>query len=128
MNRTLGGKIVSASSSISNNYNCHEEIYQVTFMRADNRKMTIFVDKDIYDKCKNAAQKVIFDMDVVMEKEGDINHYDKKLTKARKVLFWGIDIDPDTYAKKWRKIWYGFSDMQNHCLQKKVRQQKFDHI
>lgn len=95
MNRTLGGKIVSASSSINNN-NCHEEIYQVTFMRADNRKMTISVDKDIYDKCKNAAQKVIFDIDVVMEKEGDINHYDKKLTKARKVLFWGIDIDPDT--------------------------------
>ncbi|MDE7425824.1 MAG: hypothetical protein K2N51_19360 [Lachnospiraceae bacterium] len=100
MNRTLGGKIVSASSSISNYKNCHEEIYQVTFMRADNRKMTISVDKDIYDKCKNAAQKVIFDIDVVMEKEGDINHYDKKLTKARKVLFWGIDIDPDTYAKK----------------------------
>lgn len=100
MNRTLGGKIVSASSSISNNNNCYEEIYQVTFMRADNRKMTISVDRDIYNKCKNAAQKVIFDIDVVMEKEGDINHYDKKLTKARKVLFWGIDIDPDTYAKK----------------------------
>ncbi|MBD5087297.1 MAG: hypothetical protein HDT30_00575 [Clostridiales bacterium] len=100
MNRTLGGKIVSTSSSITNYNKCHEEIYQVTFMRADNRKMTISVDKDIYDKCKNAAQKVIFDIDVVMEKEGDINHYDKKLTKARKVLFWGIDIDPDTYAKK----------------------------
>ncbi|MDE6314096.1 MAG: hypothetical protein K2M46_10875 [Lachnospiraceae bacterium] len=100
MNRTLGGKIVSTSSSITNYNNCNEEIYQVTFMRADNRKMTISVDKDIYDKCINSNQKVIFDIDVVMEKEGDINHYDKKLTKARKVLFLGIDIDADTYAKK----------------------------
>lgn len=97
LNRTLGGKIVE-TSSLKNNYN--EEIYQVTFMRADNRKMTITVDKDIYDMCINSHKKVVFDIDVVMEKEGDINHYDKELTKARKILFMGIDIDADTYEKK----------------------------
>ncbi len=97
MNRTLGGKIVE-TSSMRNQYN--EEIYQVTFMRVDNRKMTVSVDKDIFDKCINSNMKAIFDIDVVMEKEGDINHYDKELTKAKKVLFLGMDISEKVYAEK----------------------------
>lgn len=97
INRTLSGKIVE-TSTIQDDYN--REIYQVTFMRADNRKMTISVDRDIYDKCIDTNRKVIFDIDVVMEKEGDINNYDKILTKAKKALFLGTDIDEKEFTKK----------------------------
>lgn len=96
MNRTLGGKITETSFLVDEN---NEEIYTVTFTRADNRDMTAAVDKEIYDRCSQGAL-AIFDIDIVMEKGGDINHYNKKLTKAKSVAFVGTDIDARTYKQK----------------------------
>lgn len=96
VNRTLGGRITQTASIVDENM---EAIYTVTFIRADNREMTIVVDKEFYDKCTHGS-RAIFDLDIVMEKGGDVNHYDQKLTKARGIAFVGIDVDARTYKQK----------------------------
>lgn len=96
VNRTLGGVITQTSSKVDEN---KEEVYTVTFTRADNREMTIVVNKEIYDRCTHGS-RAIFDIDIVMEKGGDVNHYDKKLTKAKGVVFVGVDVDAKTYKQK----------------------------
>lgn len=96
INKTLGGTITGTSVILDAN---HEKVYTVTFTRADNRDMTIVVDKELYDRCTQGSL-AIFDIDIVMEKGGDVNNYDKKLTRAKGAAFVGADLDAHTYKKK----------------------------
>ena len=96
VNRILGGMITGTSSYVNKN---NEKIYSVSFKRADNREMTVSIDKEYYDRCVH-GNLAIFDIDVVMENDGDINHYDKKLSKAKQVEFVGIDTDINTYKDR----------------------------
>lgn len=93
INRMLGGMITGTSFYVDKN---NEKIYSVSFKRADNREMTVSVDRQYYDRCIH-GNLAIFDIDVVMEHDGDINHYDKKLSKARRIEFVGGDTDINAY-------------------------------
>ncbi|MDE6210304.1 MAG: hypothetical protein K2M73_11610 [Lachnospiraceae bacterium] len=95
-NRILGGMITGTSFYVDKN---NEQIYSVSFKRADNREMTVSVDRQYYDRCVH-GNLAIFDIDVVMENDGDINHYDKKLSRAKRVAFVGVDTDINTYKER----------------------------
>lgn len=96
VNRILGGMITGTSFYVDKN---NEKIYSVSFKRADNREMTVSVDRQYYDRCVH-GNLAIFDIDVIMEADGDINHYDKKLSRAKNIKFVGIDTDINTYREK----------------------------
>lgn len=96
VNITLGGTITGTSYYVDKN---NERIYSVSFKRADNREMTVSVDKQYYDRCVH-GNTAIFDIDIVMKNDGDINHYDKKLSKAKRVAFVGVDTDTNTYKER----------------------------
>lgn len=53
--------------------------YLVTITRADGRDMVLSVNRSTYDECKK-GRRAIFDIDVVMEKDGDINNYIREQT------------------------------------------------
>lgn len=95
-NRILGGIITGTSFYEDNN---NEKNYSVSFKRADNREMTVSVDRQYFERCVHGKQ-AIFDIDVVMENDGDINHYDKKLSRAKHIKFVGIDIDINAYKER----------------------------
>ena len=96
VNIILGGTITGTSFYVDKN---NERIYSVSFKRADNREMTVSVDKQFYDRCVH-GNTAIFDIDVVMKNDGDINHYDKKLSRAKSVAFVGVDTDTNTYNER----------------------------
>lgn len=96
VNIILGGTITGTSFYVDKN---NERIYSVSFKRADNREMTVSVDKQYYDRCVH-GNMAIFDIDVVMKNDGDINHYDKKLSRAKCVAFVGVDTDTNTYKER----------------------------
>lgn len=96
VNIILGGTITGTSYYVDKN---NERIYSVSFKRADNREMTVSVDKQYYDRCVH-GNTAIFDIDVVMKNDGDINHYDKKLSRAKHVAFVGVDTDTNTYKER----------------------------
>lgn len=54
--------------------------YNVIIKRADNRKMELYVDYSVYEELV-VGKPAIVDIEVVMEKEGDINHFDKEQTR-----------------------------------------------
>lgn len=60
--------------------------YLVTITRADGRDMVLSVNRSIYDECKK-GRRAIFDIDVVMEKDGDINNYIREQTRVTGITY-----------------------------------------
>lgn len=60
--------------------------YLVTITRADGRDMVLSVNRSTYDECKK-GRRAIFDIDVVMEKEGDINNYIREQTRVTGITY-----------------------------------------
>lgn len=89
---TLGGMIIGKSFIGEES----DRIYSITFKRADRREMKVTSDRQTYDRCVE-GNLAIFNIDVVMDSEGDINHYDKKLSHIKNVQFVGVDVDMEKY-------------------------------
>ena len=60
--------------------------YLVTITRADGRDMVLSVNRSTYDECKK-GRRAIFDIDVVMEKDGDINNYIREQTRVTGITY-----------------------------------------
>lgn len=92
INVTLGGMIMGKSFWGDVN----DRKYYITFKRADRREMTVSADRQTYERCVE-GNLAVFNIDVIMEKEGDINHYDKKLSQIMETKLVGVEVDAEKY-------------------------------
>ena len=89
---TLGGMITGKSFIGEES----DRIYSIIFKRADRREMKVTSDRQTFDRCVE-GNLAIFNIEVVMDHEGDINHYDKKLSYIKNVQLVGVDVDAEEY-------------------------------
>ena len=75
----------------------YDKRYSVNIKRADRREMELFVDYDVYEGCI-VGKPAIFNIDVVMEQDGDINHYDKEQTRVMSIRYLENNDDTSEYA------------------------------